>query len=289
MPVQSVQNSQERLADLLGSLETIATLPEVVARITECVNDPASTPADLHRVLAHDPALTSRLLRLVNSAFYQRSAPIDSVERAIVLLGFSAVHHLAIAATMGAMFRGARICEGYTGRDLWTHCIGVAAVARELARQMREPAPDELFLAGLLHDIGLLVSLQVCRGRLRLACEAARDGRASFTAAEIEFIGVDHQQLGAALARRWRLPQSAQAAAAHHHAPATAEPRWRRMVAVVHVADVICCCRKIGLDLTARLETLDRQVLDIVPPDLVEHATASAAEWAAPAIEVLRD
>ena len=287
MPVQSIHGSQERLAELIGSLETIATLPEITVRITECVNNANSTAADLHRILAHDPALVSRLLRLVNSAFYGRSTQIDSVERAIVLLGFDAVHHLAVAATMGSLFRGARICEGYTGRDLWTHCIAVAAISRELAKRTRHVAPDEAFLAGLLHDIGLLVSLQVCRGKLRLACEAARDGHATFAAAEIESIGVDHQELGAVLAKRWRFPQSVYAVAGHHHAPTTADPRWRPMATIVHVADVICCCRNIGFDLTARLETLDPDALSIVPPELLEEATANAVEWAQPAIDVL--
>lgn len=287
MPVLSAHGSQERLAELIGSLETIATLPEITTRITACVNDPKSTSADLHRILAHDPALVSRLLRLVNSAFYGRSTQIDSIERAIVLLGFDAVHHLAVAATMGTLFRGARICEGYSGRDLWTHCIAVAAVSRELARRTRQSGGDEVFLAGLLHDIGLLVSLQVCRGKLRLACEAARDGRSTFSAAEMEFIGVEHHELGAVLAKRWRFPQSVHAVAGHHHAPATADPRWRTLTTIVHVADVICCCRNIGFDLTARMETLDRSALEIVPPELLEEATAQAPEWAKPAIDVL--
>ncbi|MGA2501426.1 MAG: HDOD domain-containing protein [Tepidisphaeraceae bacterium] len=287
MSTATVQGSQERLAELLGSLHTIATLPEITLRITECINDPASTVADLHRVLGGDPALVSRLLRLVNSAFYARATEIDSIQRAIVLLGFDAVHHLALAATMGQLFRGAHICEGYTGRDLWTHCIAVAAVSRELAHRTRCSAPEEVFLAGLLHDLGLLVSLQVCRGQLRRVCEQVRAGNTTFSTAELEIIGVGHEQLGSALARHWKFPESVCVVAAHHHDPSTTAPRWQTIAGIVHVADAICCCRSIGFDLTARLDTLDPACMQIVSPQLLEEATALAPEWAKPAIEIL--
>ena len=287
MPAVAVYGSQERLAELLGSLHTIATLPEITLRITECVNDPASTVTDLHRVLANDPALVSRLLKLVNSAFYARTTEIDSIQRAIVLLGFDAVHHLALAATMGQLFRGARICEGYTGKDLWTHCIAVAAVARELARHTHYAAPEEVFLAGLLHDIGLLVLLQVCRGQLRQVCEHARDGTTAFAAAEMEIIGVGHEELGLALARQWRFPDPVCAVAGHHHVPATVSPRWHTITSIVHVADIICCSQSIGFDLTARPDTFDPSCAKIIPPQLFDEATASANEWAKPAIEIL--
>ena len=279
--------SPERLAELLGSLHTIATLPEIAVRITECVNDPGSTVADLYEILANDPALVSRLLRLVNSAFYLRSTEIDSIQRAIVLLGFDAVHHLALAATMGQLSRGARICEGYTGRDLWIHCISVASVARELARRTQQIAPEEVFLTGLLHDIGLLASLQVCRGQLRQVCDQVRAGATTFAAAELELIGVTHQELGAALARQWKFPESVRVVAGHHHDPASAAPRWQAMAAIVHVADVICCCQAIGFDLTARLETLDPLCMNIIPDELLAEATACAAEWAKPAMDIL--
>ncbi|MFI5379367.1 MAG: HDOD domain-containing protein [Tepidisphaerales bacterium] len=287
MSVATVHGSQQRLAELIGSLQSIVTLPEITARIAECVNNPGSSAADLHHILAHDPALVSRLLRLVNSAFYGRSTEVDSVQRAIVLLGFDAVHHMALAATMGQLFRGARICEGYTGRDLWTHCIAVAAVARELAGRGHKLAPDEVFLAGLLHDIGLLVSLQVCRGQLRQVCEQARTGHVTFAAAELEIIGVGHEELGAALARRWKFPESVCAVAGHHHAPHTADPRWQTIAAIVHVADAICCRQSIGFDLTAPLDTLDDFCLSIIPPDLLDEAANSARQWANPDIDIL--
>ncbi len=287
MSAVGLRGSPERLNELLGSLSTIATLPEIAARITTCVNDPSSTVEDLHRILAADPALVSRLLRLVNSTFYARAAHVDSVQRAIVLLGFDAVHHLALAATMGQLFRGNRICEGYSGRDLWVHCIAVAAIARELAIRSGHPAPDEVFLAGLLHDIGLVVSLQVCRGQLRQVCERVRDGVEVFATAEMEIIGVGHEELGAALARQWKFPESVCVVAAHHHDPAAVGPRWHTLVAIVHVADVICCCQSIGFDLTARRDTLDQGCMAVIRPQLLEEATAKAAEWTGPAIEIL--
>src|SRR6266542_2667408 len=144
-----------------------ATAPQPNALVAEALKkvttleDPRSTAASLHKIVAHDPALATRILKVVNSAFYGLPGQIGSIDRAIVLLGLNAVKNIAVAASLGQLFRGVKLCQGFTAKDLWTHCIAVGVAARELARQMKVPIAEEAFLAGMIHDVGMLVSLQV--------------------------------------------------------------------------------------------------------------------------------
>src|SRR5205807_4666228 len=133
----------------------------VTVKIIQTVEDPKSSATQLHKIVAHDPALVTRILKVVNSAFYGLPGQIGSIERAIVLLGLNAVKNIAVAASLGQLFRGAKLCEGFTAKDLWTHCIAVGVAARELARQLKLPIADEAFLAGMIHDVGILISLQL--------------------------------------------------------------------------------------------------------------------------------
>src|SRR4051812_21747730 len=165
---------QELVQQSIKKVTTIATLPEITAQIIKTVEDPRSSAAQLHKIIAHDPALVTRILKVVNSSFYGLPGQIGSIERAIVLLGLNAVKNIAVAASLGQLFRGVTLCEGFNAKDLWTHCVGVAVVARHLAREMKAPIADEAFLAGMIHDIGILVELQVWPDKLRQACERAK-------------------------------------------------------------------------------------------------------------------
>jgi HD-like signal output (HDOD) protein len=238
-------------------VSTIATLPEVTAQIIKTVEDPKSSAGQLHKLVAHDPALVTRILKVVNSAFYGLPGQIGSIERAIVLLGVNAIKNIAVAASLGQMFRGAKLCEGFTAKDLWTHCIAVGVTAREMARQMKVPVADEAFIAGMIHDVGILVSLQIQPEQLRTACERARTEGANFCEIERDVMGMDHQQLGQALAEQWKFPRSCQLVAGHHHRPTTLADQHRLLVTLVFVADTICCQSKHGFNLTALNQKLD--------------------------------
>src|SRR5205807_4199733 len=143
----------------------------VTVKIIQTVEDPKSTASQLHKIVSYDPALVTRILKVVNSAFYGLPGQIGSVERAIVLLGLNAVKNIAVAASLGQLFRGVKLCEGYTAKDLWTHCIAVAVTARELAKQMKLQIADEAVLAGLIHDVGVLAALHVYPEKLKADCE----------------------------------------------------------------------------------------------------------------------
>jgi HD-like signal output (HDOD) protein len=258
--------------ETVKKISSIATLPEVTARIVATVEDPKSSPKDLHRIVSHDPALVTRILKVVNSAFYGLPGQIASIERAIVLLGLNAIKNIAVAASLGQLFRGVKLCDDFTARDLWTHCIAVGVTARDLAKQMKVPLGDEAFLAGMIHDVGLLVSLQVAPEKLRDACDQAKAAGSGFCDYERVATGLDHQQLGAALCELWKFPRSCQMVAGYHHRPGTLSEDHRLLVTLVYVADTLCCEGKFGFNLTALDQKIDPAVIAAVglDPGMIE-------------------
>jgi len=281
--------SNALVADALKKVTSISTLPEVTAKIVSTVEDPKSTAASLHKIVAHDPALATRILKVVNSAFYGLPGQIGSVERAIVLLGLNAIKNIAVAASLGQLFRGVKLCEGFTAKDLWTHCIAVGVTAREIARQMKVPIADEAFLAGLIHDTGLLVSLQTWPDKLKLACETAQKTQRDFCEIEREIIGADHQQLGQGLAELWKFPRSCQLVAGYHHQPASLSDGNRLLATIVFVADTLCCKQNRGFNLTAlRQKYEDGGILDVqLDPMLIEQTATRLDELVSSATAVL--
>jgi putative nucleotidyltransferase with HDIG domain len=253
--------------EMIKKVSSIATLPEITSKIISTVEDPKSTPATLHKIVSHDPALVTRILKVVNSAFYGLPGQIASIERAIVLLGLNAIKNIAVAASLGQLFRGVKLCEGFTAKDLWTHCISVAITARYIAKQMKVPLADEAFLAGMIHDVGLLVSLQVMPEKLRKVCESAKAPASIFCELEREQMGMDHQQLGAALCEQWKFPRSCQRVAGYHHRPFTLSDNNRHLVSIVHVADTLVAAGNYGFNLTAINQKLDEEALEGVGID----------------------
>jgi HD-like signal output (HDOD) protein len=281
--------SQARVVETVKKVTTIATLPEVTNQIIKTVEDPKSTAGALHKIVSHDPALVTRILKVVNSAFYGLPGQIGSIERAIVLLGLNAVKNLAVAASLGQLFRGAKLCDGFTPKDLWTHCIAVGVAARDMAKQMKLPVADEAFLAGMIHDMGILIAMQVHPEQVRQVCDLAKTGEKSFCDLEREVIGMDHQQLGMALAEQWKFPRACQLVAGYHHRPAALSEQNRLLVTLVYAADTICCQSKHGFNLTALGQKLDAAGLADVKLDesMVQRTAANLDELVKTASDML--
>ncbi len=107
----------------LSKIGDIATLPEVTTRIIAVVDDPRSTARDLHNIIKNDPAMSTKILKVVNSAFYGLPGQVSEMDRAIVLLGLSAVKNIAISASISRLFTGERINDRFSARDIWKHCL----------------------------------------------------------------------------------------------------------------------------------------------------------------------
>ncbi len=240
----------------------LATLPEVALEVMRLAEDPNATGDDLSRVLSSDPALCARVLKIVNSAYYGQRREVCSIGAAVVVLGFAAVKNIAVAASLARMFRVAPVPGGFEPKQLWTHATAVATAARLLAVRVRGVEPGEAFLAGLLHDIGMILELQAFRDEflLSIAAHAAEPSR-SFCSVEVERIGQSHEVLGAALCHAWRFPDSLQLVCGFHHRPMELAAESRRLPAIVYVADHLAARAALGFSQSVAHEQVQPEVL----------------------------
>lgn len=271
-PVKSVVDSA------VAKCGDIATLPEVTAKIIQLVEDPKSTARDMHEVIKTDPALSTRVLKVVNSAFYGLPGQISSIDRAIVLLGLSAVKNIAIAASIARMFKGQQIGGGFTAKDLWRHSVAVGVCGRLIARHTRYNGPeDEVFLSGLIHDVGVMVLRQSAPEKLTEVIERWLSGCGSYLSLETDIVGADHQALGNGLTSKWKFPRNLRAVVGLHHHPERISEEMRPLANIIRTADIICCAQKIGFHLTAAGEEVSEELLASIKlaPDDVPTITES--------------
>lgn len=271
---------EKTIASAIQEISHIATLPEVTLKIIELVEDPGSTAQDLHNVISYDPALCSRLLKVVNSAFYGLPGQIGSINRAIVLLGLNAVKNIAIAASLAKLFRGGELTPQFSARDLWKHSTATAAASKMLADKLKLGLPDEAFLGGLIHDIGVMVEMQADRHKLVEVIDGlgvGKDGVPAKSMIDVEekIFGANHQQFGAALCDKWKFPRSFHCVTGHHHAPLELPAGSRTLPCIVYIADRLSASLNAGfrLDLTSiEIEHGVLEELRLTQPQLDEIA-----------------
>ena len=266
----------------IRSISHIATLPEITIKIIDLVEDPSSTAQDLHNVIANDPALCSRILKVVNSAFYGLPRQIGSINRAIVLLGLNAVKNIAIAASLSKLFRGGELCPRFSARSLWIHSMATGAGSKLICDQLKLGLPDEAFLAGLIHDIGLMVQMQAMRDKLVGVFEQMKfnaDGQPLTNMREIErkLIGADHCAFGACLCETWKFPKSFSYVTGHHHDPMSLPSGNRMLAAVVYVADRLAAKHNYGFRGDLHEPGIDSHVLEELGMSAPQLESISAA------------
>jgi HD-like signal output (HDOD) protein len=169
------------------------------------------------------------------------------------------------------MFKG-KLCTKHTAKDLWTHSIAVAAVARDLATKAAPELVEEVFLAGLTHDLGMVALLQVMPKELAQVCDLAEKDPRPFVEIERDVIGgLDHEQIGGALTTAWGFPPACRMAAGAHHHPATEADEAGLVTDLVHVADTLCCAERVGFSYTAHRQT--------IPPALAAKFGLNDESW----------
>jgi HD-like signal output (HDOD) protein len=243
----------------------IGTLPEVTLRIIDAVDDPNATSRELHDVIRHDPALSAKVLKVVNSAFYGLPGQVADMERAVLLLGLSAVKNIAVATSLAQMFSGRRDPDLFAAADLWKHSLAVAVAGKKLAQAAKNrTAADEMFLAGLVHDLGLIVARQTHTSQLAEVCRRCSNDEGGFLQLEQEIIGATHQDLGYALTTNWRFPKQLCACVSGHHNPEALDGERQPMVWILRCADILCCREGLGFDLQTKGDEITDTLLETI-------------------------
>jgi HD-like signal output (HDOD) protein len=231
------------LNNLIQQIGSLPALPSVIVQVNEKVNNPKTSALDLARTILEDQALTARLLRLVNSPFYGFPRRVATVTEAVTILGFHPIRNLLLTASVVDLLVSEEVPE-FSPTALWEHSVGTAVAAGLVARYARYEDREEVFVAGLLHDVGKLVLFQFLTKEFIKVLEVARAEDLSIRASEQRLLGFTHDQVGRLLAERWKLPVRLSEAIGCHHRPDLAQI-GKREAAIVHGADVLA--RALGL------------------------------------------
>lgn len=247
----------------------LPALPEVTFRILSLAKDPDSTPAELQKLISSDIAMSTRILKVVNSVFYGLPRQIGTIDRAVVVLGRNAVRNIAVAASMVKIFNSGTRGDagGLDTRRLWLHSTATAMAARLISEQVCKGDANELFLAGLTHDIGLMAEVYWAQHKLLMCVrdlELDQFGTPQRDLRDVEqkWFGVDHATLGREVCEYWNFPDVISSLVGLHHDPWSAPDEHRQMAGIIRLADLVAAGMPDGFRLDHTSLDIDAEILD---------------------------
>ena len=213
---EKTMNEKEILRKL-DRIKEIPTLPTIVFELNRALQDPDTSIAKVSETIEKDQALSLKLLKLVNSAFYGFKSRISNIRNAIVLLGFNTVRNAIVSVSVISAFSGKSKLTDFNITEFWKHSLAVAVVSKSIAEKTKMESADNCFVGGLLHDVGKVILAQYLQDLFASVWSAMQDDLLTFYEAERQEIPIDHTKIGAYLASKWQLPLGLVEAIRWHH------------------------------------------------------------------------
>jgi len=226
------------IEDKVKNLAKLSTLPNIALKVMDMVENPRTSVSLLANIISADHILTARVLKLANSAYYGFPRQISTLNLAVVVLGFNALRDLVFGISVIDQFSTNNFDKDLDVTQFWRHALFVGSGAKFLSKFLNYPVSGEVFVAGLLHDIGYPVMLQYFPSYFERVLSFSLKHNMSFFQAEKMVLGFDHSELGAWLAHGWNLPDKIVQAIRFHHSPDKATD-YPDLVKIIHVADLL--------------------------------------------------
>ena len=249
------------IAKVRAYILRIAGLSTTAQKVLRTCNEPNTCANDLKRVISLDPVLTGRVLQLINSAYYSLPSKVNSLTRAIILLGLNTVKNVVLSFAVFESFSRHDTFRVFSADDFWTHSLSVAAAAKLLSIQHGMPLAerDDYFVGGLMHDIGKIPLNHLFPDEYRQAVELALGSGRDMRFGEQAVIGIDHCEVGDIIARKWQLSPALAAALGRHHDPPGEAEAGMSMAGVVGLADILAHGMGAGIPGGSSLDENERQ------------------------------
>jgi HD-like signal output (HDOD) protein len=229
---------------LVSETYTVYSLPLFYDRLTETINNPGSSIADIAKVISEDQGLTARLLKLANSPMFGYYSEIDSIHKAVTIIGTQQLRDMALAVSVIEVFSNIPV-ELINMKSFWQHSMACGIIARALATYRRESNVERYFAAGMLHDVGQLVMCITIPDIVRETLYLSEKQNSLHFSTELAHLGFTHAAVGGAVIRKWKIPASIAEPVACHHTPSKAH-MFPLEAAVIHLADIICLAMELG-------------------------------------------
>ena len=231
--------SASEIQKLVSNASDLISLPEVSLRVNEIANDPESTAEDMGKVIAQDPSLVVRMLKIANSSYYGLSTEVDTITRAIAVLGTNKIRDLVLSTSASKAFEGIPN-NLITMQDFWHHSLYCGILAQILSKMSKKTNSESVFIAGLLHDIGQLLMFNQMPEKSHEAILLLMEGSEELETFEAErhVFGFDHTQVGAELIKNWKLAPVLQECVEFHHEPQNAK-NFPVEAAIINIANAV--------------------------------------------------
>ena len=201
----------------LDSIDSLPTLPAIAMEVNKMLRDYDTSVNQLSACIEKDQAMVSKILKLVNSAFFGLKGRISALSHAVVILGFNTIRNAVVSISIIDVFCSKKFFDGFDIKQFWKHSVAVAVTSKYLAEKTRIHPADDCFVGGLLHDMGKIVLVQHLNDLFQKIWLAMKASGQSFYEAEKSQIPVDHAQIGGYLAQKWQLPAGLVDAIRCHH------------------------------------------------------------------------
>lgn len=232
----------------------LPTIPVVAIKVMQLIESETATAEELAKIVASDPAVAARVLKISNSSFYGCRRQIQTISSAIVILGFSTLRSLVVAASLKQVYKP----FGLTEKMLWEHSFAAGLAARIIANQTRAANEEEAFLAGLFHDIGKIIMNTLDREKFQEVMQHCYNEGIAFEEAERSVYPFSHEEVGAYVIRKWNFPENLTTAILQHHTLEFApldDPALVNLTAVTALANLFCL--KLGIGVREPREEID--------------------------------
>jgi len=246
--LKSIQSGTSKAEKIRIKVRDIPSLPEIVTKVMEIVQDPRSSASQLSRIISHDPGLTTRVLRLVNSAYYGFPRQISSIQQAVTILGFTTMRGLVLSSSIFKIFSPKNdLIKMLDYKKFWKHCLVSAISSKKINNYLQLSEQEDIFSAAILHDIGKIILDQYDHENYTLVLQEVSNPLLSqkLLAAEEKYCEISHQNIGYMIAEGWNLPESLSEVIRHHHDPMNS-PENMKLTSIVHIGNIFS---HIALDL----------------------------------------
>lgn len=245
MKASEKRKELKKIVDLVNRSD-ISSIKQTVGRIISTINDPRSTAKDLTGLIEIDPPLTARLLKLANSAYYSYSKEISEIQEAIICIGFDGVKELALSQKVCELFKSEDYIDGYTRAALWQHSVAVALCSKFIYRREFQKQGDNIYAAGLLHDLGIIILDQFFHNAFSEILKKAIKQKRNIFDVEQEMLGFDHSEVGEAIVQDWGFPEEITVSISKHHEPCHVDEEFRIISRTIAVSDFVIQEKMLG-------------------------------------------
>lgn len=231
--------STAEIKELVDNASNLISLPEVALRVNKIANDPESTADDMAAVITQDPALVVRMLKVANSSYYGFSNEVETISRAVSVLGTNKIRDLVLSSSATKAFDGIPN-DLISMQDFWHHSLYCGLLAQILAKKSKKANIESIFVAGLLHDIGQLLMFNQLPEKSHECILLLMEGSEELETFEAErhVFGFDHMQVGSELIKNWKLAPVLQECVEFHHEPQNAK-QFPVEVALINIANAV--------------------------------------------------